>query len=88
MPCEPTPLKPQTTPCAPSYQIISGFTGVSYIDLWPAAILTAAAMLLVGCMNTDQALRSIDWTVYITVAFAFGVSRWGFVEVGFCLANE
>uniref|UniRef100_A0A383WLM6 RCK C-terminal domain-containing protein n=1 Tax=Tetradesmus obliquus TaxID=3088 RepID=A0A383WLM6_TETOB len=55
-------------------QIISGFTGTSNIDLWPAAILTAAAMLLIGCMTSDQAVEAIDWTVYITIAFAFGVS--------------
>ena len=55
-------------------QVVSGFTGQSYIDLWPAAILTAAAMLAIGCMNANQAIQAIDWTVYITIAFAFGVS--------------
>ena len=32
-----------------------------YINLWPAAVLTAALMLLTGCMNADQARRSIYW---------------------------
>lgn len=31
-------------------------------------------MLAIGCMNADQAVGAIDWTVYITIAFAFGVS--------------
>jgi Ni/Fe-hydrogenase subunit HybB-like protein len=34
-------------------------------------------MLLIGCMNSDQALEAIDWRVYITIAFAFGVSAGG-----------
>jgi di/tricarboxylate transporter len=56
-------------------QVITGFLPtLTLIDLWPAAILTAAAMLLIGCMNSDQAVNAIDWTVYITIAFAFGVS--------------
>ena len=55
-------------------QIISGFTGKSYIDLWPAAILVGGVMLAIGCLTPEQALASIDWTVYITIAFAFGVS--------------
>lgn len=56
-------------------QVITGFLPkLTLIDLWPAAILTAAAMLLIGCMNSDQAINAIDWTVYITIAFAFGVS--------------
>jgi di/tricarboxylate transporter len=31
-------------------------------------------MLAIGCLTPEQALASIDWTVYITIAFAFGVS--------------
>lgn len=31
-------------------------------------------MMVTGCMNADQAIGAIDWTVYITIAFAFGVS--------------
>lgn len=62
-------------PCAFAAQVITGFLPrITLIDLWPAAILTAAAMLLIGCMNSDQAIGAIDWTVYITIAFAFGVS--------------
>jgi hypothetical protein len=72
----PQPSSPPPACPLPLFKIVSGFTGVVYIDLWSAAILTAAAMMLVGCLNTSQALTSIDWTVYITVAFAFGVSRW------------
>jgi len=44
-------------------------------------------MLFIGCMNADQAIGAIDWTVYITIAFAFGVSSgreqrgWGIRKV-------
>ena len=31
-------------------------------------------MLMIGCLSADQALAAIDWSVYITIAFAFGVS--------------
>jgi di/tricarboxylate transporter len=45
-----------------------------YIHLWPAAMLTSALMLAFKCLNGDQARSSIDWEVYICIAFAFGVS--------------
>jgi di/tricarboxylate transporter len=54
-------------------QIIPGITGVNLIGLWSAAILTGGVMLLIGCLTPAQALASIDWPVYITIAFAFGL---------------
>ncbi|GLC48755.1 putative sodium/sulfate cotransporter 3 [Pleodorina starrii] len=55
-------------------QIVAGLKDSEYIHLWPAAVLTAALMLATGCMNADQARKSIMWDVYLTIAAAFGVS--------------
>ncbi|GLC36709.1 sequence orphan Slt1 [Pleodorina starrii] len=55
-------------------QIVGGLKSKEYIHLWPAAVLTAALMLATGCMNADQARKSIMWDVYLTIAAAFGVS--------------
>ncbi|KXZ43508.1 hypothetical protein GPECTOR_88g451 [Gonium pectorale] len=55
-------------------QIIGGLKNKEYIHLWPCSVLTAALMLLTGCMNGDQARKSIYWDVYLTIAGAFGVS--------------
>ncbi|KAG2448929.1 hypothetical protein HYH02_006277 [Chlamydomonas schloesseri] len=55
-------------------QIIGGLKNKEYIHLWPCAVLTAALMLLTGCMNADQARKAIMWDVYLTIAAAFGVS--------------
>ncbi|PNW74959.1 hypothetical protein CHLRE_12g502600v5 [Chlamydomonas reinhardtii] len=55
-------------------QIIGGLKNKEYIHLWPCAVLTAALMLLTGCMNADQTRKAIMWDVYLTIAAAFGVS--------------
>ena len=46
-------------------QIIGGAIDNEVINLWPAAMLTIALMLVTKCMNTDQARASIDWEVYV-----------------------
>ena len=46
-------------------------TGV--IDTLVAASLTAAAMVLLGCISAGEARRSVEWQVLITIAAAFGV---------------
>ncbi|KAG2495059.1 hypothetical protein HYH03_006670 [Edaphochlamys debaryana] len=55
-------------------QIVGGLKDREYINLWPASVLTAALMLITGCMNGDQARAAIMWDVYLTIAAAFGVS--------------
>ncbi|KAG2451461.1 hypothetical protein HYH02_004059 [Chlamydomonas schloesseri] len=55
-------------------QIIGGLKNKEYIHLWPCAVLTAALMLLTGCMNADQTRKAIMWDVYLTISAAFGVS--------------
>ena len=55
-------------------QIVAGAMDEEYIHLWPAAMLTSALMLAFKCLNGDQARSSIDWEVYICIAFAFAVS--------------
>jgi hypothetical protein len=42
-------------------QVVGGLMNREYIHLWPASVLTAGLMLLTGCMNADQARRSIMW---------------------------
>ena len=44
------------------------------INLWPASILTAVLMIATRCLTCKQATDSIQWSVYLTVAAAFGVS--------------
>ena len=43
-------------------------------NLWVVAALTAALMLGLGCLSAEQARGAFDWEVYITIAFAFGIS--------------
>ena len=45
-----------------------------WIHLWPCAVLTAAFMLITGCLTGDQARASILWDVYLAIGGAFGVS--------------
>jgi hypothetical protein len=44
-----------------------------FIHLWPCAMLTAGLMLAFKCLSADQARESIEWEVYICIAFAFAV---------------
>ena len=56
-------------------QIIPGVANAKeWINLWPAAVLTAALMLVSGALSGDQARRSILWDVYLAIAGAFAVS--------------
>ncbi|WIA31323.1 hypothetical protein OEZ86_002225 [Tetradesmus obliquus] len=55
-------------------QIIGGAIDKEVIHLWPCAMLTAGAMLAFKCLSADQARESIEWEVYICIAFAFAVS--------------
>ncbi|KAF5834937.1 citrate transporter-domain-containing protein [Dunaliella salina] len=50
-------------------------TGRDFYPLWPASVVTASLMILTGCMTGNQARQSMDWTVYMTIASAFGVSK-------------
>ena len=55
-------------------QIVAGSINKDLVDLWTTALLVTLLMLATKCMNADQARRSVDWEVYVTIAFAFGVS--------------
>jgi len=48
--------------------IISG-----YMNILPAAVLAAGAMLITGCLNMESARRSIDYQVLLVIACAFGL---------------
>ncbi|MCA9088246.1 MAG: SLC13 family permease [Planctomycetaceae bacterium] len=43
------------------------------IPIIVAAMLSAVAMVVAGCISTGDARRSIEWQVLITIAAAFGV---------------
>ena len=49
-------------------------TATEWIAMWPCAVLTAALMLLTGCMSGDHARQSILWDVFLAIGGAFGVS--------------
>lgn len=55
-------------------QIYGSVIDSEVINLLTAGLLTAGLMLLSRCLNADQARNSIDWTVYVTIAFAFAFS--------------
>lgn len=44
-------------------QILEGALGKDTVNIWVAAMLTSALMLITRCMSADQARRSIDWCV-------------------------
>ncbi|MCB9656451.1 MAG: SLC13 family permease [Sandaracinaceae bacterium] len=44
------------------------------LPLLTASLLAAAAMLLTGCLSGNQARRSIDWQVIMTVGAALGLA--------------
>ncbi|MGD8609037.1 MAG: SLC13 family permease, partial [Myxococcales bacterium] len=46
----------------------------STMDLMTASLSAAGLMLLTRCLSGEEARRSIDWTVLITIAAAFGVA--------------
>ncbi len=43
------------------------------MDILPAAVLAAGAMLISGCLNMEDARRSIDYKVLLVIASAFGL---------------
>ncbi|KAG0576466.1 hypothetical protein KC19_5G082400 [Ceratodon purpureus] len=55
-------------------QIVGSAMDEDFINLFTAGLLTAGLMLLGRCLNADQARNSIDWRVYVTIAFAFAFS--------------
>lgn len=57
-----------------STQVIGGALGSEFIHLWPCAMLAAGLMLVFKCMSADQARDSVEWTIYVCIAFAFAVS--------------
>ncbi len=46
----------------------------SVLDILLGAAFAAAIMLLTGCLSGDAARRSINWTIFLTIAGSFGVS--------------
>ena len=50
-----------------------GLIVTGYMDILPAAVLAAAALLLSGCLNIEEIRRSIDYQVLLVIACAFGL---------------
>eukprot|EP00951_Prasinocladus_malaysianus_P016823 scaffold131733_cov33-Prasinocladus_malaysianus.AAC.1 len=58
-----------------STQVIGAFLpSGQFIDLFTAALLAAAGMLVTGCLTAKQARRSVNWEIFVTIGAAFGVS--------------
>jgi hypothetical protein len=55
-------------------QIVEGATDLKILHLWPGSLLAAGLMLALRCMNASQARASMDWEVFLCIAFAFAVS--------------
>ena len=55
---------------------VVGLAGCNVISMLNAALVGAGLMLITGCLNVNQAERSLDLTVIITIAasFALGVA--------------
>ena len=54
------------------FMVLINATGT--MNLMVASLTAAALMLLTRCLTGEQARRSIDWTVLISIAAAFGVA--------------
>lgn len=73
---------------------------VKWIDLWPAATLTGVIMIIIRCMTWEQAKRSMDATVFLTIAASFGISEamrntgvagniaWLFIQLGIRIGGQ
>lgn len=48
---------------------------IAGVSLFTAALMAAAAMGLTGCLSTEQARRSIDWSTLIAIGSALVVGR-------------
>ncbi|GBF89760.1 sodium sulfate co-transporter [Raphidocelis subcapitata] len=57
-----------------STQIYEGASGKDLVHLWPASMIACGLMLAFKCMNATQARDSMDWEVFMCIAFAFAVS--------------
>lgn len=45
------------------------------LDLFTAAALASAIMLMMGCLSATAARNSVKWDVIVTIAAAFGLSN-------------
>lgn len=51
------------------------FVAVGWLDMLPAAMLAAGAMLVTRCLSTVHARASIDWSVLMVIVAALGVGK-------------
>lgn len=72
---QPPPLVPaDPDPSITPNQIAGGAIGKEVLHLFPGAMLVAGLMLMTRCLSASQARASMDWEVFICIAFAFAVS--------------
>ena len=50
-------------------------TILDVVDLFTAAAMASAVMLITGCLSASAARRSVKWDVIVTIAAAFGLSN-------------
>jgi di/tricarboxylate transporter len=53
--------------------IMLGLIMTESMNILPAAVLAASAMLMTGCLNMEDARNSIDYKVLMVIACAFGL---------------
>jgi di/tricarboxylate transporter len=47
--------------------------GLGFVDMFEAALMAAALMILTRCLSVTGARQSIDWSVLLVIAAAFGI---------------
>jgi di/tricarboxylate transporter len=58
--------------------VLAGMVGAvafGWLEMLPAALLAAGFMILARCCSATAARRSIDWSLLIVIAAAFGIGR-------------
>ncbi|MEZ4234763.1 MAG: SLC13 family permease [Myxococcota bacterium] len=53
--------------------VVAAATGT--LDMFRAALIAAAALLLTGCLTLVDARRAIEWSVLVSIASAFGIGE-------------
>ncbi|MEX1081408.1 MAG: SLC13 family permease [Halofilum sp. (in: g-proteobacteria)] len=69
-----TPPKHERAPWALALLgVMVGTVTLGWLSMLEAAMLTAAAMLISRCTSVERARESIDWSVLLVIAAAFGI---------------
>ncbi len=58
--------------------VLTGFVLTATLNLLPivlAAAIAAIALVLTGCISTEDGKQSVDWSVLVVIACAFGIGK-------------